>query len=199
METKKISISIFQIFIIVVIIIALVVVAIVVKDLIKKNTEEPVKNVFLGTGTKEDAYQISKIEDLINFSINLNQGETYKNQYFILNNSIDFQDDNSYLNPQDTSFGDLNNDGKVDGIKQELTTGQVFIKVGSDNEKNNQNNEPIFEGNFNGNGKIISNLIIDVPAEQINDSIGLFYNNQGIINELKVAGAEAISINGKRS
>ena len=186
METKKISISIFQIFIIVVIIIALVVVAIVVKDLIKKNTEEPVKNVFLGTGTKEDAYQISKIEDLINFSINLNQGETYKNQYFILNNSIDFQDDNSYLNPQDTSFGDLNNDGKVDGIKQELTTGQVFIKVGSDNEKNNQNNEPIFEGNFNGNGKIISNLIIDVPAEQINDSIGLFYNNQGIINDLKV-------------
>lgn len=177
MKTKRISISIFQILIFVVVIIAIAIAVIVIKD---KNKGKPIENKLLGTGTKEDAYQISKIEDLLTFVINLNQGESYKDKYFVLNTSLDFQDDNSYLNPQDTSFGDLNNDGQIDAIKQELTTGKVFIKT----KKNNT--EVLFEGNFNGNGKTINNLLIDVPEEQVTDSIGLFRNNCGVIQDLKV-------------
>ena len=125
----------------------------VLKDVIGKNKVTSIENKFSGTGTKEDAYQISKVEDLITFFINLNQGESYKDQYFILNTSLDFQDDNSYLNPQDTSFGDLNNDGQIDNIKQELTTGKVFIKVEKNNKKEKDNKEIVFEGNFKRKGK----------------------------------------------
>lgn len=186
MKTKKVSISIFQILILIVVIIAIVVVTIVVKNEIAKNKVTPVEELFTGTGTKEDAYQISKIEDLVKFSIKLNQGESYKDQYFILSTSLDFQDDNSYANPQDTSFGDLNNDGQIDTIKQELTTGKVFIKAEKTNKKDKDNKEIAFEGNFNGNGKTINNLLMDVPEDQIEDSIGLFRNNCGTIQDLKV-------------
>ncbi len=187
MKTKRISISIFQILIFIIVIIAIVVAVIVFKDKIGKDTVTPIESKFLGTGTKEDAYQISKIEDLITFFINLNQGESYKDQYFILNTSLDFQDDNSYSNPQDTSFGDLNNDGQIDGIKQELTTGKVFIKAQKNNNKKEKDDkEIVFEGNFNGNGKTINNLLIDVPEDQVEDSIGLFRNNFGTIQDLKV-------------
>lgn len=186
MKTKRISISIFQILIFIVVTIVTVVAVIVLKDVIRKNKVTPIENKFSGTGTKEDAYQISKVEDLITFFINLNQGESYKDQYFILNTSLDFQDDNSYLNTQDTSFGDLNNDGQIDNIKQELTTGKVFIKAEKNNKKEKDNKEIVFEGNFNGNGKTINNLLMDVPEDQVVDSIGLFRNNSGTIQDLKV-------------
>lgn len=184
MKTKRISISIFQILIFIVVIIAIVSAVMVLKNIIIKNNTKPIENKLLGTGTKEDAYQISKIEDLITFAINLNRGESYKGKYFILNTSLDFQDDNSYLNPQDTSFGDLNNDGQIDTIKQELTTGKVFIK--SKKSSNKDTEKIVFEGNFNGNGKTINNLLIDVPEDQVADSIGLFCDNCGVIQDLKV-------------
>ena len=70
---------------------------------------------------------INTVEDLVRLSIEVNSGlEDYLNKELILENDIDFDDDNSYINPNSTDFGDFNNDGVIEGIKKEVTEGKRF-------------------------------------------------------------------------
>ena len=123
--------------------------------------------------------EIYTIEDLVRFSNDVNNGNNYSGKIVKLMNTLDFEDDNSYNEPDDTSFGDLNGDGKTEGIKQELTnkvSGYGFTPIGISEIK-------CFSGIFDGQGNEIRNLYINSN----NNSIGLFaYVSDGEIKNVGV-------------
>ena len=110
--------------------------------------------------------EISYIEDLVEFSNEVNLGNGYSAE---LTRTLDFEDDNSYKDKNSTQFGDYNQDGNIEGIKAELTNknGIGFISIGEGNN---------FTGNFEGNGYEIKNIYQNKYA-------GLF----GKISDAKVA------------
>lgn len=183
-KKKRVSISVFQIFITLLIIIAIVVIIIVARKNVKVKLnkiaigEESID--FSGSGTNDDPYKIENIEDLVKFSENVNNGKSYNNQYFELTNELDFQNDESYAN-SNGKYGDINNDGKSEDIKTELTKGNGFKAIG------NLEEHP-FEGIFNGNSKTIKNLTINANDASQNTLVGLFGNNKGSISNVKVVG-----------
>ena len=50
--------------------------------------------------------------------LDINKGRTYDGKHFVLQTNLNLQEDSSYNNPNDKSFGDLNNDGKTEEIKK---------------------------------------------------------------------------------
>lgn len=98
---------------------------------------------------------INNIEDLVRFTNAVNSGTSYEGKTIKLARTLDFNDNGSYSNPNDTSFGDYNGDGTIDGIKEELTKESVtgFKSIGIDELKP-------FKGIFNGNGHEIRNIYI---------------------------------------
>ena len=113
------------------------------------------------TGTIGDPYLIASIEDLVAFSNSVNAGNTYEGKYIELAFDLDFEDSKSYKNAEDTSFGDLNGDGTVEGIKAELTNkeGKGFTPIGSYDETKKET--ITFNGNFDGNYKKLKNIYIN--------------------------------------
>ena len=97
---------------------------------------------------------INNIEDLVRFSNDVNSGNLYEGKTVVLARTLDFNEDGSYNNPEDTTFGDYNGDGTVEGIKQELAKeeGTGFKAVGNDTNP--------FKGTFNGNEYEIKNINI---------------------------------------
>ena len=142
-----------------------------------KNPEDP-------DGTEETVgdLEINTIEDLVRFSKSVNSGNSYKGKTVSLMRTLDFNEDSSYANPTDTSFGDLNEDGVVEGIKNELTTGIGFTPIGTSTSK--------FMGTFDGRGNEIKNLYIMV---NINSAIGLFAYIEGA--EIKNCGVTGEVVN----
>lgn len=189
MRKKRISISVFQIFITLLIIIAVVIIAIIINKNVKFDQIVITKELgeFVGSGTNEDPYKIETIEDLVKLSDNVNRGKSYSNQHFELINKLDFQNDESYKNPN-SKYGDLNNDGKIESIKTELTTGNGFQSIG------NRFEYP-FEGTFNGNNKTIKNLLINVNDGDEYILVGLFGTNKGTISNVKVIGKITVNEN----
>lgn len=125
-----------------------------------------------------DIVYIENIEDLVELSQNVNSGTNYANKVVELTRTLDFNDSRSYRNPDDTSYGDLNKDGNIDGIKKELTTGQGFTPIGTSTSKS-------FNGMFNGCGHEILNIYINDS-----DTVygGLFGELRGSINNLGITG-----------
>lgn len=190
MPRKKVSISIFQLLIVLLIIIAIIMITIVIKRNFKSGqigVSKELEEDFTGSGTNEDPYKIENIEDLVKLSEKVNSGKSYNNQYFELTNKLDFQSDESYAN-SNNRYGDLNRDGKVESIKTELTTSNGFRTIGNTEE------HP-FEGIFNGNDKTIKNLLISINSEDEIIMAGLFGNNKGKINNVKVIGNITINEN----
>ena len=113
------------------------------------------------TGRIGDPYLIASIEDLVAFSNSVNAGNTYEGKYIELAFDLDFEDSKSYKNAEDTSFGDLNGDGTVEGIKAELTNkaGKGFTPIGSYDETEKE--KITFNGNFDGNYKKLKNIYIN--------------------------------------
>lgn len=142
-----------------------------------KNPEDP-------DGTEETVgdLEINTIEDLVRFSKSVNSGNSYKGKTVSLMRTLDFNEDSSYANPTDTSFGDLNEDGVVEGIKNELTTGIGFTPIGTSTSK--------FMGTFDGRGNEIKNLYIMV---NIDSAIGLFAYIEGA--EIKNCGVTGEVVN----
>ena len=108
---------------------------------------------------------IDSIEDLVKLSKTVNSAETtYLGETIVLMKTLDFNDDSSYENPNDTSYGDLNGDGTTEGIKAELTNrnGIGFTPIGSQGS---------FQGMFDGRGHEIRNIYINS-----NGIAGLFGN-----------------------
>ena len=142
-----------------------------------------------GSGTLEDTYKIYKIEDLVTFSIRSNNGE-FKEEgtgearyiYVELMNDLDFKRDSSYAKADRTDFGDVNEDGTVQDLKTELTTGQGFPCIAA-TEAN------AFTGNFEGNEHEIKHLWISNTTTYANKGIGIFGNvGNSTIRDLEVSG-----------
>ncbi|MBO4293363.1 MAG: hypothetical protein J5881_03135 [Clostridia bacterium] len=98
---------------------------------------------------EENIIEIKYIEDLVAISNDSNSGNSFQGKRVVLKNDIDFNDNSSYRNWQDDSFGDLNGDGNAENIKEELTKGSGFSPIKS------------FYGEFDGNGKEIKNIYIN--------------------------------------
>ena len=111
---------------------------------------------------------INNIEELVKLSNDVNSGTTYEGTTFVLTRNLDFNDNKSYINPSDTSYGDLNGNGTVEGIKNELTntTGKGFTPIGM------WTNQSYFKGNFDGLNHRLDNIYINNSTESV--AIGLF-------------------------
>ena len=122
-------------------------------------------------GTEEKPYNINCIEDLVSWSRNYNQ---YINSYIKLCNDLNFKSKIFYENSESTEYGDLNNDGNVDKIIDELNSGLGFSPIGA------------FYGNFDGNYKKISNIYIDRRGA----NVGFFssINGNTIVKNLSISG-----------
>lgn len=187
MKTKKVSISVFQLFI-AILIVGIIITLIVVLNKSNKFEISHVKlENFEGSGTIEDPYKIETIEDLVKLSLNVERGESYKDKYFSILNKLDFQNEQSYKDANSKTFGDINKDGKVDTIKNELTNGLGFAPIGG-KKKKDTTEVTCFEGTFNGNDNTIKNLLIDISKTDLYDYAGLFAYNKGTITNLKITG-----------
>ena len=118
-----------------------------------------------GSGTQDDPYLISTPEHLNQLQLDVNvNGIDTKGKYYQLMNNIDLS---GYDNDSDETNGNWNPIG---------------------------NNQVLFKGTFDGNGKIISNLEIILPEESF---VGLFGNvNSATIRNL---GLENVLIEGNES
>lgn len=129
-----------------------------------------------------DNFIIEKIEDLVKLSQMSNLGELGKDVKIVLNNTIDFNEDSSYRDINDASFGDLNGDGEVKGLKEELTeqTGNGFTPIGIDDKH-------AFSASFDGQGNEIRNIYIKSNDNRSN--LGLFgYAINAKIENLGITG-----------
>ena len=125
--------------------------------------------------------EIKYIEDLLDLSIQIQNDIKYEKRTIRLANDLDFQDVNSYKDATDTSYGDLNGDGNVEGIKDELTTGKGFTPIGGGND----NITYYFCGIFEGQGHEIKNLYMNSSDSKL----GLFATCQNAcIKDLTVSG-----------
>ncbi len=128
------------------------------------------------TDTKTPDLIINNIEDLVRLSNEVNSGTTYEGKTIELARTLDFNEDSSYNNPNDTSFGDYNGDGTTEGIKAELTTGGRGLKTIGE-----ESNMP-FKGTFDGNGYEIRNMLI--------------YNRRGLFGYIKSGKILNLGLNG---
>ena len=132
----------------------------------------------------ENVVEISSIEDLVDFSKAVNNGNTYENVTVKLTRNLDFNEKSSYKNYQDTSYGDLNENGKVESIMEELTNkdGIGFTPIGYGNNIG-------FSGNFDGESYEIRNIYIHPKLTKYDISaIGLFVTTNGIVKNLGISG-----------
>ena len=130
----------------------------------------------------EKIIQVNYIEDLVEISESAKYGNNYKDTTILLMRTLDFEDESSYRNPEDKNYGDLNENGKIEGIMQELINknGRGFIPIG-----NGKTPSLKFSGNFNGQGNEIRNLYVST----YNRYAGLFgYVENGKISNLGVTG-----------
>ena len=162
-----------------------------------KQTQDTNPGNMEGSGTQNNPYIINSIEDLVSFANLVKEGNTFINQYVQLGISLDFYEDKSYvdlnkkyiLNNTINGYEESENGEKT--LKELLTTGQGWLSIGNTIDSDNQN----FEGTFEGNNKVIKNLYM-AQSTQESSVIGLFANNKGIIQNLKVLNAQ-IEVNGK--
>ena len=134
------------------------------KEIDSKEDDEIELPEMEGSQEITNTIEISKIEDLVKLSKDVQNGNDYKGVAFKLKETLDFNNDNSYKNPNDNQgFGDINGDGKETGIKDELTNteGKGFLPIGTyDN---------YFNGTFDGQGNEIQNIYINRE-----ENVGLF-------------------------
>ena len=116
--------------------------------------------VLEGNGTDDDPYTINSIEDLVFFSYDVNDGNTYAGQTVKLALSLDFNSNKSYVEPLRTNYGEYGYNGE---LKTLLTTGEGFKPIGaylnSNTSINDETNTP-FMGTFDGDGHEIDGIRI---------------------------------------
>ena len=139
--------------------------------------------VLEGTGTDDDPYTINSIEDLVFFSYDVNNGNTYEGKTVKLALSLDFNSNKSYVEPLRTDYGKYGYDGE---LKTLLTTGEGFKPIGTYLNANtsvaDETNTP-FMGIFDGNGYKIDGMRI-VSEEKGKGLFGLI--NNGTVRNLTI-------------
>ena len=143
--------------------------------------------VLEGTGTDDDPYTINSIEDLVFFSYDVNNGNTYEGKTVKLALSLDFNSNKSYVEPLRTDYGKYGYDGE---LKTLLTTGEGFKPIGAESLLESEEGKiNIFKGTFDGNNNVIYGLYINreitYDGEEYEEyKIGLFGYNEGTIKNL---------------
>lgn len=127
---------------------------------------------------------ISFIEDLVDISIDSEENENnFSNNIIKLTKDLDFKSRSSYKNPDDTSYGDLNEDGTIEGIMEELTKeeGCGFKPIA-------KTTASAFSGIFDGNNYSIKNLYICELNRNYTylDPEGQNYGLFGIVNNAQI-------------
>lgn len=97
-------------------------------------------------GSKEKPYKIDCIEDLIEWSNNYFK---YINSNIELGRNLNFKSKFSYANSTSTEYGDLNEDGNIESVSEELCKGKGYTPITQ------------FGGFLNGNNRKISNIYIN--------------------------------------
>lgn len=137
-----------------------------------------------GEGTEENPYQISSIEDLVFIAKECHKFESicpYTNTHMILTTSLDFKNDESYLNPNSTELGDLNEDNIIESIKNELTTNTGWWPI---------HMEKIEALYFDGNNNAIKNLYINRPSPYIGLFGTLKFNSNLVMKNIDIIGVD---------
>lgn len=125
--------------------------------------------------TEETAYRINCIEDLVEWRNNYRK---YNSSYMELEKTLDFESIESY-NDCTAITTDINGNGQLEPLIQELTTGTGFKPIAN------------FDGVFNGKGYKISNILI-----KDNKNVGLFLSGISTVKNLTLGGT-IISTDGK--
>lgn len=142
---------------------------------IAKNSEGIIEYKYVYSGLNS-LITVDSIEGLIRLSKAVNNGDSKEGLMYHLTKNLDFLDSSSYEDATDTRYGDINENGVTETIKEELTTGKGFKPIGMSNTE--------FKGGFYGRNKTISNLYINRPDE---DDIGLFGSiKSGFVNSIVV-------------
>ncbi len=129
-----------------------------------------------GTGTESSPYLIDSIEDLMAFrQMQMADPTQFISKTLKLNTDIDFKNECSYVNSDNTTYGDINEDGEVDGLLTELTTGKGFDPLGP----STADSWAGYQGNFDGGNHYISNLYINRPSDNGNALFGNIYSTTG--------------------
>lgn len=123
-------------------------------------------------GTTENPYQISCVEDLMNFSARL-QNTTFSGKTIVLTRNINIASELSYVDASTTKYGDINENGEVEELITELTTGKGFTPLKT------------FEGTFDGRQNEIQNLYINRETES---ALFTVLSKNGIIKNLGITG-----------
>ena len=119
-------------------------------------------------------FKIKTVEDLACFSQLTNNSKDFTDKTIYLVNDLDIENTDNYTDSTNTTYGDINGNETTEGLLTELTTGKGFKPMGE------------FRGTFEGFAFTLSNLMINRPSD---DNVGLFSNNKGAINGLKVRDA----------
>ena len=128
----------------------------------------------------ENTFVINSIEDLVFFAYDVTNGNNYSGKTVKLGISLDFNSTKSYIDPLRTDYGKYGYNGE---LKTLLTTGEGFKTIGITTEDNKEKN---LLGTFDGNNNFIKNLYINVTSDAEFEKRGLFANNFGTINNLKL-------------
>ena len=140
--------------------------------------------------TLDEVVEVNYIEDLLQ-TFKVSDANKYKNIVVKLQRNLDFNDDNSYKNASDTQYGDLNGNGTVETIKEELTNkeGKGMPKI-------------VFQsfGEFDGQGFEIRNLYINSSENEVslfsikNSYEKLLIKSLGITGEINAQNADAVAV-----
>ena len=125
-------------------------------------------------GTNEEDYtnanecHIKSAEDLIAFSTLVKSGKNFDKKTVYLDNSINLSKNISYVDSLNTTFGDINGDGKVEPLITELANSYPLSST--------------FKGTFEGNNNYIAGINLTTSQAKA----GFIGNNDGTIKNLTI-------------
>ena len=148
--------------------------------------------IICGDNSEEDYDNITEchirsVEDLVAFSYLVNSGKTFEGKTIYLDKDLDinnYEKNKSYVDAEKLALYDINGDGNISSIKEEMTTGKGFKQIGTSSN--------YFKGIFEGNAYTISNLMINRPSENNVGFIGYISSSAKIkglnVKDIKVNG-----------
>ena len=120
-------------------------------------------------------YKVKKVEDMACLSKVVNEGNNFSNAQVQVVSDVDFKNTSDYVDSNTTLYGDINENGSIESLYTELTTGKGFKQIGNSTNK--------YMGSFIGNMFTLSNITINRPEE---NDVGIFGYNSGNIQKLRV-------------
>lgn len=147
-------------------------------DIVDNRIVDETPGTLSGTGSVSSPFKIESIEDFVEFSNIINTG-TFPSKYsvtyykgnkinsgymYVLENDLDFKSKYSYVNYKNKDFGDINGDGRVDTIMEELNTGSGLPIISKTARES-------FYFYFNGQGKTLKNLTYNIKNEDASKTI----------------------------